>query len=229
MIQADGLTKYYAQHPAIVDVSFQVKEGEIVAFLGPNGAGKTTTMRILTGYMPATFGNARVAGFNLAEESLSARRHIGYMPEAVALYPDMRIYQYLTYCGRLHGMGKAELAQRMAYVIDRCGLSERASSIIGTLSLGFRQRVGLAQAMLHDPPVLILDEPTVGLDPNQIVEVRNLIKSLAGDHTVLLSTHILPEAQMTCERVIIINEGEIVAEGSPQALTAQLRQAGTRR
>ncbi len=227
MIQADGLTKYYAQHPAIVDVSFQVKEGEIVAFLGPNGAGKTTTMRILTGYMPATFGNARVAGFNLAEESLSARRHIGYMPEAVALYPDMRIYQYLSYCGRLQGMGKAELAQRMEYVIDRCGLSERAGSIIGTLSLGFRQRVGLAQAMLHDPPVLILDEPTVGLDPNQIVEVRNLIKSLAGDHTVLLSTHILPEAQMTCERVIIINEGEIVAEGSPQALTAQLRQAET--
>jgi len=178
MIQADGLTKYYAQHPAIVDVSFQVNEGEIVAFLGPNGAGKTTTMRILTGYMPATFGKAQVAGFDLAEQSLQARRNIGYMPEAVALYPDMRVYQYLTYCGRLQGMGKAEL-------------------------VGFRQRVGLAQAMLHDPPVLILDEPTVGLDPNQIVEVRNLIKSLAGDHTILLSTHILPEAQMTCERVIM--------------------------
>jgi ABC-2 type transport system ATP-binding protein len=227
MIEAHGLTKYYAQNPAIVDVSFHVKEGEIVAFLGPNGAGKSTTMRILTGYLPATFGTARVAGFDLAEESLAARRTIGYMPEAVPLYSDMRVTQYLTYCGRLEAMGKAQLDERMEFVLDRCGLDDHASAIIGTLSLGYRQRVGLAQAMLHDPPVLILDEPTVGLDPNQIIEVRNLIKSLAGDHTVMLSTHILPEAQMTCERVLIINQGEIVAEGSPQDLTAQIREAET--
>ncbi len=224
MIEAHGLTKYYGSNPALSDVSFHVKEGEIVAFLGPNAAGKTTTMRILTGYIPATFGTARVAGFDLAEQSLEARRNIGYMPEAISLYTDMRVTQYLRYCGQLHGMSKAELAERMEYVVDRCGLSEHANSIIGTLSLGFRQRVGLAQAMLPDPPVLILDEPTIGLDPNQIIEVRNLIKSLGGDHTVMLSTHILPEAQMTCERVIIINKGEIIAEGSPQALTAQLRE-----
>ena len=224
MIEAHGLTKYYGSNPALSDVSFHVKEGEIVAFLGPNAAGKTTTMRILTGYIPATFGTARVAGFDLAEQSLEARRNIGYMPEAISLYTDMRVTQYLRYCGKLHGMSKAELAERMDYVVDRCGLSEHANSIIGTLSLGYRQRVGLAQAMLPDPPVLILDEPTIGLDPNQIIEVRNLIKSLGGDHTVMLSTHILPEAQMTCERVIIINKGEIIAEGSPQALTAQLRE-----
>ncbi len=227
MIEAHGLTKYYGLHLAITDVSFHIKEGEIVAFLGPNGAGKTTAMRILTGYMPPTFGTARVAGFDLADQSLEARRNIGYMPETIALYTDMRVTQYLRFCGRLRHMGKAQLAERMEYVVECCGLSERANSIIATLSLGFRQRVGLAQAMLHDPPVLILDEPTVGLDPKQIIEVRNLIKGLAGDHTVMLSTHILPEAQMTCERVIIINRGQIVAEGSPEALTAQIREAET--
>ena len=227
MIQAEGLTKYYGPHPAIVDVSFEVAEGEIVAFLGPNAAGKTTTMRILTGYLPATFGTAQVAGYDVAEQSLAARRSIGYMPETTGLYNDMRVRQYLQYCGRLHGMGKTALAERIEYVTDCCGLNGHADSIIGTLSLGYRQRVSLAQAMVHDPPVLILDEPTVGLDPNQIIEVRNLIKSLAGDHTVMLSTHILPEAQMTCERVMIINNGQIVAVDRPEALTAQIRQAET--
>lgn len=227
MIQAEGLTKYYGPQPAIVDVTFTVAEGEIVAFLGPNGAGKTTTMRILVGYLPATFGTAHVAGFDVAEQSLEARRSIGYVPEHVPLYTDMRVRQYLGYCGRLNGMGKAELAERFEYVTDRCGLNGQMDAIIATLSLGYRQRVGLAQALLHDPPVLILDEPTIGLDPNQIIEVRNLIKSLAGDHTILLSTHILPEAQTTCERVMIINKGEIVAVDRPEALTAQIRQAET--
>ena len=227
MIVAEGLTKYYGPQPAIIDVSFTVGEGEIVGFLGPNAAGKTTTMRILTGYLPATFGTAQVAGFNVAEQSLAARRSIGYLPEQVPLYTDMRVRQYLHYCGRLQGMGQAEWAERLEYVTDRCGLNDRVNSIIGTLSLGFRQRVGLAQALLHDPPVLILDEPTVGLDPNQIIEVRNLIRSLAGDHTVILSTHILPEAQMTCERVMIINKGHIVAVDRPEALTAQIRRAET--
>ncbi len=227
MIQAEGLTKYYGPQPAIQDVSFEVAEGEIVAFLGPNGAGKTTTMRILTGYLPATFGAAQVAGFDVADQSLQARRSIGYMPEGAALYNDMRVRQYLRYCGQLHHMGKAQIAERIEYVGDRCGLDGEIDSIIGTLSRGYRQRVSLAQAMLHNPPVLILDEPTVGLDPNQIIEVRNLIKSLAGDHTVMLSTHILPEAQMTCERVMIINKGQIVAVDRPETLTAQLRQAET--
>ncbi len=227
MIRAEGLTKYYGPHAAIIDVSFEVAEGEIVAFLGPNAAGKTTTMRILTGYIPPTFGRASVAGFDVVEDSLEARRHIGYMPEVAALYPDMRVRQYLRYAGRLQGMGRDELNDRIEYVLDRCGLDERASSIIGTLSLGFRQRVTVAQTLLHDPPVLILDEPTAGLDPNQIAEVRQLIKSLAGSHTVMLSTHILPEAQMTCERVMIINHGQIIAVDTPDNLTAQIREVQT--
>jgi ABC-2 type transport system ATP-binding protein len=227
MIEVEGLTKYYGPHPAISDVSFKVEEGEIVAFLGPNGAGKTTAMRVMTGYMPPTFGSVTVAGHDMVDDSLEGRRKIGYMPEKVALYPDMRVYEYLTYAGKLQGMSKAAISERMAYVLDHCGLEERRSDIIGRLSMGFRQRVGLAQAMLHNPPVLILDEPTVGLDPNQIIEVRNLIKNLAKDHTVMLSTHILPEAQMTCERVIIINHGKIVAVDTPEKLTAQIRDAET--
>lgn len=227
MIEAEGLTKFYGPHPAILDVSFEVKEGEVVAFLGPNGAGKSTTMRILTGYMPATAGKARIAGFDVAEQSLEARRNVGYMPEHIALYPEMRVTEYLTYCGRLEGLGRRQLEERMAYVLHKCALEDRANSIIGTLSLGYRQRVGLAQALLHDPPVLILDEPTIGLDPIQIIEVRGLIKELAGRHTILLSTHILPEAQASCERVLIMNHGRIIAEGAPQRLTAQIRQAET--
>jgi ABC-2 type transport system ATP-binding protein len=225
MIEAVGLTKFYGPHPAILDVSFEVEEGEVVAFLGPNGAGKSTTMRILTGFMPATSGQARVAGFDVSEQSLEARRHVGYMPEHISLYPDMRVTEYLIYCGKLEGLGRKELADRMAYVLSKCGLEDRADSMIGFLSLGYRQRVGLAQALLHDPPVLILDEPTIGLDPIQIVEVRSLIKELSGRHTILLSTHILPEAQASCERVLIMNHGRIIAEGAPSRLTAQIRQA----
>lgn len=225
MIEVEGLTKFYGPVPAITDVSFKVNKGEIVAFLGPNAAGKTTTMRILTGYMPATWGNARIADIDVYEDSVGARRHIGYMPETTALYPEMRVHQYLRFCGKLHGMKRSEIDERMDEVMDRCGLTERRSSIIGTLSLGFRQRVGLAQALIHKPDVLILDEPTVGLDPNQIIEVRSLIKGLAGQHTVMLSTHILPEAQMTCERVIIINHGKIIAEDTPENLMSQIRES----
>lgn len=225
MIEAVGLTKFYGPHPAIMDVSFEVGEGEVVAFLGPNGAGKSTTMRILTGYMPATSGQAKVAGYDVSEQSLEARRHVGYMPEHIALYPDMRVTEYLVYCGKLEGLGRKELNERLAYVLDKCALEDRADSMIGFLSLGYRQRVGLAQALLHDPPVLILDEPTIGLDPIQIVEVRSLIRELAGRHTILLSTHILPEAQASCERVLIMNHGRIIAEGPPSRLTAQIRQA----
>ena len=227
MIEVEGLTKYYGPVPAVMDVSFSIKEGEIVAFLGPNAAGKTTTMRILTGYMPATFGTARVADIDVYEDSIAARRHIGYMPETTSLYPEMRVHQYLRFGGRLHGMRRAELNGRLDEVMERCGLTERRDSIIATLSLGFRQRVALAQALIHDPDVLILDEPTVGLDPNQIIEVRQLIKDLAGERTVMLSTHILTEAQMTCERVIIINHGKIIAEDTPENLTAQIRDAET--
>ncbi len=227
MIQVEGLTKYYGPVPAIMDVSFRVERGEIVAFLGPNAAGKTTTMRILTGYMPATSGTAKIADLDVYEDSIATRRHIGYMPETTALYPDMRVNQYLTYAGKLQGMRRGDLDGRLDQVMGRCGLTERRDSIIGTLSLGYRQRVGLAQALIHNPDVLILDEPTVGLDPNQIVEVRELIRSLAGDHTVMLSTHILPEAQMTCQRVIIIHQGKIIAEDTPENLTAQIREAET--
>ncbi len=227
MIQCEGLTKYYGTHQAIADVSFTVKEGEIVGFLGPNAAGKTTTMRILTSFIPPTSGTAKVAGHDVVEDSLASRRAIGYLPETSSLYRDMRVTEFLRYCAGLRGMGRTETRERIEYVLDTCGLEERANSIIGTLSLGYRQRVGLAQALLHNPPVLILDEPTVGLDPNQIIEVRNLIKDLANNHTVMLSTHILPEAQMTCQRVIIINHGRIVAEDTPEALTAQIREAET--
>ncbi len=225
MIRCEGLTKYYGNHQAISDVSFEVGEGEIVGFLGPNAAGKTTTMRILTSFLPPTAGVATIAGHDVVEDSLQSRRAVGYVPEAAALYGDMRVTQYLRYCAGLRGMSRTETAERIDYVLGTCGLQERADSIISTLSRGFCQRVALAQALLHDPPVLILDEPTVGLDPNQIIEVRNLIKELAGQHTVMLSTHILPEAQMTCQRVIIINHGHIIAEDTPQALTAQIREA----
>jgi ABC-2 type transport system ATP-binding protein len=225
MIEVQGLTKYYGPHPAIMDVSFEVKAGEVVAFLGPNGAGKTTCMRILTGFMPATAGTATIAGFDIHEQSLEARRQIGYLPEHTALYRDMRVRQYLTYLGKLAGMSNVQIKDRLETVMTRCGLGDRADQIIGTLSRGYRQRVGIAQAMLHDPQVLILDEPTIGLDPNQIREVRALIKSLSGDHTVMLSTHILSEAQLTCERVVIINQGKIVGDDSTAALTHQVKNA----
>lgn len=227
MIEVEGLTKYYGPHPAIMDVTFDVKAGEVVAFLGPNGAGKTTCMRILTGFMPASSGTATIAGCDIHEDSLEARRNIGYLPEHASLYRDMRVQQYLRFAGKLSGMSSHDLKERLELVMDRCGLTERSHQIIGTLSRGYRQRVGIAQALLHDPKVLILDEPTIGLDPNQIREVRDLIKSLAGDHTVMLSTHILPEAQATCERVIVINQGRIVAADTTAALTHQSRDAET--
>lgn len=225
MIEVEGLTKYYGPHPAIMDVSFQVQAGEVVAFLGPNGAGKTTCMRILTGFMPASGGTARIAGYDIHSASLEARRHIGYLPEHTALYRDMRVNQYLRYAGKLQGMTAAQLRDRLDLVLQKCGLDDRADQIIGTLSRGYRQRVGIAQALLHDPEVLILDEPTIGLDPNQIREVRDLIKGLAGDHTVMLSTHILPEAQATCQRVIIINQGRLVAEDTTSGITASAQEA----
>ena len=227
MIEVEGLTKFYGPHPAISDVTFTVDEGEIVGFLGPNGAGKTTAMRVITGYMPPTTGTVRVAGHDMVDDSLEGWRNIGYMPEKVALYTDMRVVEYLGYAGRLQGMKREAIGERTEFCLERCGLQERRNDIIGRLSMGYRQRVGLAQAMLHNPKVLILDEPTVGLDPNQIIEVRNLIKGLAKDHTVMLSTHILPEAQMTCERVIIINHGKIVAVDTPEQLTSQIRQSET--
>ncbi len=227
MIRCEGLTKFYGNHQAIADVSLNVAEGEIVGFLGPNAAGKTTTMRILTSFIPPSGGSATVAGHDVVDDSLESRRAIGYLPETSALYRDMRVREFLRYCAGLRGMGGVETRERIDYVLGICGLTERADSVIGTLSLGYRQRVGLAQALLHNPPVLILDEPTVGLDPNQIIEVRNLIKNLADNHTVMLSTHILPEAQMTCQRVIIINHGRIIAEDTPEALTAQIRKSET--
>ncbi len=223
MIRCEGLSKLYGNHRAINDVSFDVKEGEIVGFLGPNAAGKTTTMRILTSFLPPSAGSASVAGHDVVDDSVESRRTIGYLPETSSIYPDMRVTEYLRFCAGLRAMSRVQTRERIENVLGTCGLEDRANSIVGTLSRGYRQRVGLAQALLHNPPVLILDEPTVGLDPNQIVEVRELIKSLAGEHTIMLSTHILPEAQMTCQRVIIINHGEIIAEDTPEALTAEIR------
>lgn len=221
MIQVTGLSKSYGGKPAIQDVTFSVEKGEILGFLGPNAAGKTTTMRILTGFLPPTAGHAAVAGHDVFGESLEARRHIGYMPETVPLYPEMTIRDYLGFFASLRRVPDAR--QRMDDVMDMVNIGERADDRIAKLSKGFRQRVGLAQALLHDPKVLILDEPTVGLDPKQIIEFRQLIKSLGGDHTVILSTHILPEVSQTCGRVLIINEGRIVAEDTPKDLTSRLQ------
>ena len=227
MIEAEGLTKYYGRVLAVEDVTFSVQEGEIVGFLGPNAAGKTTTMRILTTFLPATFGTASIAGHDVFAEPLAAREHIGYMPENMAVYPEMTAYQYLTYCAKLRGVERHDRDDRIDEVAALCAVEEVADTHCGKLSKGYRQRVGLAQALIHDPDVLILDEPTIGLDPVQIRETRQLIKSLAKDHTVLLSTHILPEAQMTCERVMIIANGRIVAVDTPANLAAQIRKAET--
>jgi ABC-2 type transport system ATP-binding protein len=221
MIQAQGLTKTYGDRIAIQDVSFEVQAGEILGFLGPNGAGKTTTMRILTGYMPPTAGRARVAGYDVFSESIEARRHIGYLPETVPLYPEMTVAGYLDFVGRLRHI--PDRRARLAEVMERLHLEGQADIPIGKLSKGYRQRVGLAQAILHKPRVLILDEPTIGLDPRQIIEVRSLIRELGGEHTIILSTHILPEASQVCNRVLIINEGQIVAEDTPERLTARLK------
>lgn len=220
MIQAEGLTKYYGRHAAVVDLTFEARPGEIVGFLGPNGAGKTTTMRILAGYMPPSTGRARVAGFDVIEQSLDVRRRVGYLPETVPLYPEMSVSEYLTFMGALRGL--PDLDQRVEQVVAEVRMEERARSYIGNLSKGLRQRVGLAQALLHQPEVLILDEPTIGLDPAQIIEVRRLIQEIGRERTVLLSTHILSEAQQVCDRVLIINRGRIVAEDTPANLQAEL-------
>ncbi len=222
-IEAENLTKDYGDFPALRDVSFEAKKGEILGFLGPNGAGKTTTMRILTGYMPPTSGRARIAGYDIFDQSIQARQRIGYLPESVPLYPEMSVYDYLEFCARLRGVSDREEA--VDRVMEMTNIGERADMLIGKLSKGFRQRVGIAQALVHNPEVLILDEPTIGLDPKQIIDVRNLIKSLGGEHTVLLSSHILPEVSQVCTRVLIINDGTIIAEDTPERLGARVRGA----
>ncbi len=225
MIHVQHVTKRYGDHTAISDVSFSVEKGEVLAFLGPNGAGKTTTMRILTCFMPATEGQATVAGFDCLEQPNDVKRHIGYLPETPPVYQELTVHEYLTFVGRLRGLAGAGLSQRMDRVIDRLSLGPVRARLIANLSRGYRQRVGLAQALLHDPPVLILDEPTVGLDPKQIIEIRQLIKDLSHSHTIILSTHILPEATAICQRVVIINGGRIVAEDTPEQLSARLRRS----
>ena len=223
MVEVKNLTKYYGNFPAIEDVSFEVKRGEIVGFLGPNGAGKTTTMRIITGFLPPTSGTASVAGYDLVDKSVEARAHIGYLPETVPLYTDMTVESYLGFMGTIRGMDSKRIKVRIGEVIDACRLGDYRRSHIGKLSKGFRQRVGIAQAVLHEPDVLILDEPTIGIDPIQVVETRQLIKDLSGSHTVILSTHILPEVSMLCSRVLIIHEGTIVAEDTPRDLANKLQ------
>jgi len=221
MIEVEHLTKNYGLVSAIRDVSFSVAPGQIVGFLGPNGAGKSTAMRILACFMPASSGAARVAGYDVFRESMEVRRRIGYLPESVPLYTDMRVAPYLDFVAEVKGVPRAERRRKVADVMDRCLVTEVQNRLIGKLSKGYRQRVGLAQAIVSDPEVLILDEPTIGLDPKQITEIRSLIKSLAGQHTVILSTHILPEVSILCDAVIIINKGAIVAQGPIEALVEQ--------
>ncbi len=223
MIEVEHLTKSYGQSLAVNDISFKVERGEILGFLGPNGAGKTTTMRILTGYLPATSGSVRVAGFDVADQSIEVRRHIGYLPETPPLYPEMTVRGFLEFVARIKGVPAADISRRVDEALRLATLEDRANELIKRLSRGFRQRVGIAQAIVHNPDVVILDEPTVGLDPKQIIEVRKLIKGLAKDHTVILSTHILPEVSMTCDRVVIIHKGRIVAVDTPENLTNQVK------
>ncbi len=227
MIDVEHVTKQYGQVRALDDISFSINKGEIVAFLGPNGAGKTTTMRILTGFMPPTSGTVRIAGFDCLEEPWEIKKHIGYLPETPPLYLELTVQEYLTFVGRIKRLEPKELQERMDTIISQTGLAEVQRRVIGHLSRGYRQRVGLAQALLHNPPVLILDEPTTGLDPNQIIEIRELIKNLAGSHTIILSTHILAEATALCQRVIIIHQGRIVAVDTPDHLGAMLRESET--
>ena len=227
MIEVQHLTKRYGRVTAVDDVSFRVESGEILGFLGPNGAGKTTTMRILTGYMPATEGKALVAGFDVFDQPIEAKRRTGYLPETPPLYPDMSVSEYLTFVAKIKGVPSGERRQRLQTVMERTRVTDVAAKLCSKLSKGYRQRVGLAQALIHNPDVLILDEPTAGLDPKQIIETRQLIKALAGDHTVILSTHILPEVSQTCQRVVIINNGHVVAVDTPDNLTARLRGSET--
>ncbi len=225
MIKVEGLSKRYARNVAVDDISFEVNKGQIVGFLGPNGAGKTTTMRILTCFMPPSAGKATVAGFDVMEQPFEVKKRIGYLPEVPPLYPEMEVGEYLHFVGKLKGIPKGDLAKRVKEVSEKVNVAEVSNKLIGKLSKGFRQRVGLAQAIIHNPDVLILDEPTAGLDPKQILETRQLIRSLAGDHTIILSTHILSEVEHSCERVIIISQGKLVAQDSVANLTNRLRGA----
>jgi gliding motility-associated transport system ATP-binding protein len=227
VIEVQHLTKRYGRVTAVDDVSFRVERGEILGFLGPNGAGKTTTMRILTGYIPASEGRATVAGYDVFDQPVEAKRRTGYLPETPPLYPDMTVCEYLDFVARIKGVAAAERRARVDMVMQRTRVADMATRHCGKLSKGYRQRVGLAQAILHNPEVLILDEPTAGLDPKQIIETRDLIRGLAGDHTIVLSTHILPEVSQTCQRVVIINKGRVVAVDTPENLTARLQGAET--
>jgi ABC-2 type transport system ATP-binding protein len=227
VIEVQHLTKRYGPLTAVEDVSFRVERGEILGFLGPNGAGKTTTMRILTGFMPATAGRAIVAGFDVFDQPIEAKRRTGYLPETPPLYPDMTVLEYLSFVARIKGVPSADRTERLQAVMERTRIADVAHRLCSKLSKGYKQRVGLAQALIHNPDVLILDEPTAGLDPKQIIETRQLIKELAGDHTIILSTHILPEVSQTCQRVVIINKGRVVAVDTPDNLTARLRGSET--
>jgi ABC-2 type transport system ATP-binding protein len=225
MIKVEGLTKRYARNVAVDHISFQVEKGQIVGFLGPNGAGKTTTMRMLTCFMPPTDGTAEVAGYDVLENPMEVKKRIGYLPESPPVYPDMEVVEYLDFVARIKGLPKAGMTNRINEVMEKCAVAEVRNRLIGKLSKGYRQRVGLAQAILHNPDVLVLDEPTSGLDPHQIIETRELIKGLAGDHTIILSTHILPEVEAMCERVIIIAKGKLVATDTVENLTRRLHGA----
>lgn len=225
MIKVEGLTKRYARHVAVNDISFEVGKGQIVGFLGPNGAGKTTTMRVLTCFLPPTQGRVEVAGFDVMQDPLEVKRRIGYLPEAPPLYPEMEVVEYLTFVGRLKGISRADVGKRVDEVSERCAIGDVKTKLISKLSKGYRQRVGLAQAIIHNPDVLILDEPTSGLDPKQIIETRELIRKLSGEHTIILSTHILSEVEHSCQQVIIIDHGKLVATDSVANLTNRLRGA----
>jgi len=227
VIEVQHLTKRYGRVTAVDDVTFRVEQGEILGFLGPNGAGKTTTMRILTGFMPATEGKAIVAGFDVFDQPLEAKRRTGYLPETPPLYPDMTVREYLEFVARIKGVLSADRRQRVSAVMERVRVADMSDRLCSKLSKGYKQRVGLAQAIIHNPDVLILDEPTAGLDPKQIIETRELIKELAGSHTIVLSTHILPEVSQTCQRVVIINKGHVVAVDTPDNLTSRLRGSET--
>ncbi len=223
MIEVNDLTRYYGTKRAISNVSFNVKKGEILGLLGPNAAGKTTAMRILTCYMPPTSGSAKVGGFDIFEQSMEIKKIIGYLPENPPLYTDLVVKDFLTFVSQIKGVEKQNIAKEVDTVIEKASIGDVRNRVIGKLSKGFKQRVGLAQSLINNPEVVILDEPTVGLDPKQIIEIRELIKKLKGDHTVILSSHILPEVEQTCERVVIISEGKVVAEDSPENLTARMK------
>jgi len=225
LIKIEHMSKSYGPYPAVIDVSFEVLKGEIVGFLGPNGAGKTTTMRVVTGFTPPTEGEVTVGGYDVVSHSLEVRRHIGYLPETVPLYLDMTVNDYLTYMGEIRGMNSSWVQERLPKVIDMVKLGEYQNTLVGRLSKGYRQRTGIAQAILHEPDVLVMDEPTIGIDPIQVVETRELISNLGEEHTMLLSSHILPEVSAICKRVLVINDGRIVADDKPDDLSEKLQHA----